>query len=203
MNFLFQTTAKEKEKEIEMAEKAGTEPLPPPMAAFNNINNNNDDNKSISKNDEEEFVVVNPHQYFVVDPAVAVKHSNNVENENFQQHAPATPSQNTPPRPQSTMLDEALSRQGTVNNIGYPKGEFDSCSEDEGGDDLPPPPQDEAPVQESYPSQPPPYNGGNIQRENTINNIGYPKGEFDSDSDSDDVLNDYENFDPTTSLQRV
>ena len=36
-----------------------------------------------------------------------------------------------------------------------------------------------------------------------MNNIGYPKGEFDSDTDSDDILNDYENFDPTTSLQRV
>ena len=187
---------------MEMADKAGTEPLPLPTTATNNNNN-----KSISKKDEEEFVVVNPHQYYVVDPTVAVKHSNTVENENFQQqHAPPTPVQNTPSRPKSTMLDDALSRQGTFNNIGYPKGEFDSCSEDEDGDHLPPqpPPQDETPAQENYASQPPPYSGGgNVQRENTKNNIGYPKGEFDSDTDSDDILNDYENFDPTTSLQRV
>ena len=161
-----------------MADVAGKVPSP------------NNNNNKISKKDEEEFVVVNPHQYVIVDPTV--KHNEN------QNSAPTfTPLDNTPSRPQSTMLDDAFSRQGTVN-IGYPKGEFDE-------DDAPPPQdpyQDVPPAEENYNAQS--SNGGNIQRENTMN-IGYPKGEFDSDSDDDGngALNDYENYDPTTSLQRI
>ena len=90
-------------------------------------------------------------------------------------------------------------------------GEFDSCSEDEA--DALPPPIDPTPnmnvnnyQQQSNPDYPenqpqsnPDYSGyqqmnnPDAQEQDTANNIGYPKGEFDSDNEE---LNDYENYDP-------
>ena len=64
----------------------------------------------IDKGDEEEFVVVNPNQYTFVDPTI-----NNNNN--------AAPPQPTNERPSSTLLDNAMQRQDTIN-IGYPKGIF-------------------------------------------------------------------------------